>query len=61
METDTAPETLLTPAHAAQLAHRSERTVWRWIKTGALAAVRVGTRVYIPREALAEVLRPRPR
>jgi excisionase family DNA binding protein len=50
-----------TVPEAARLLRVSQPTIWRWIRSGRLAAVRVGRRaVRIRREDLERALSPRP-
>lgn len=46
----------LTLTVAASLAHRSERTLWRWIRRGQLGVVRVAGRTYVAPDELERVL-----
>ena len=42
----------LTVPETAKALGASSTSVWRWIKTGDLPSVRIGGRVFIPRDAL---------
>jgi len=50
---DTIPVRLAYPVHeAAQLLGSGDRTLWRLVRSGRLAAVRLGSRVFIARATL---------
>ena len=51
-------ETLLTVKEVAELTQLHEITIRRYIASGELAAVRVGRRVRVRRDALAQFLKP---
>ena len=48
----------LTPEQVAETLQVSRRTVYTWIDTGALKAVKAGTRIRIKREDLDSFLEP---
>jgi excisionase family DNA binding protein len=47
---------LLTVAEVAEWMGRSERTVWRWVRSGALESVNVRGRRYVRATALADLV-----
>jgi excisionase family DNA binding protein len=49
---------LLSIQEVAQLTHLHEITIRRYIQAGKLAAVRIGRRIRVPREALERLLEP---
>jgi len=48
----------LTPDQIAEILQVTRRTVYTWIETGALKAVKAGTRIRISREDLNTFLEP---
>jgi len=55
---------ILTLAEAAAMVGRSERTLWRWAKSGKLPTLRFAGRVLVTRRAAARAaqsVRPGPR
>ena len=48
----------LTPEQVAETLQVTRRTVYTWIETGALKAIRAGTRIRIRREDLDAFLEP---
>ena len=51
-------ERLLTVREVAELTQLHEITIRRYIKAGKLDAVRIGRRIRVPREALAQLVKP---
>lgn len=51
-----ALETYYTTEQAAQIAHRTQKTIRRWIEAGKLKANKVGRGYLISETALKEVL-----
>jgi excisionase family DNA binding protein len=45
-----------TPSHVADLLQVKRRTIYAWVRDKKLSAVKVGNRVRIHRDALAEFL-----
>ena len=56
----TATDDLLTPRQIADYIGVTDTTVYRWIKNGQLAAVRIGGTVRVKRTDLDRVLNPDP-
>ena len=53
---DPAGEYYFTPYRVASQLYVSEKTVWKWIRTGRLRACRLGRRYRIPESGLREFL-----
>ena len=51
-------ERLLTPDEAAMRLSVTRNTIYRWLASGELQAVKAGTRVRIPESAITAMLRP---